>query len=113
MSMYSSRVGPMGEAVLIAENPDDVLDFHDLKPIVRIDGALPFVWDWEHDGEHGQYRPLREGDRVTLAHQQGLPDSVYGGPPSGTIAFATATVANIQQIVYAAWYVTVENVEEL
>ena len=51
---------------------------------VRISGDLPTV--------------LELGDRVTLAHQHGLPDSVYGGPPSGTIKFATATVAKIDTV---------------
>ena len=50
---------------------------------------------------------------MTLAHQDGLPDSVYGGPPSGTIKFATATVHEIWSNHNDAYVVTVTDVEEL
>ena len=101
--------------LLVGGDPNNLQDC-----ILRIDGDLPLVWDWEHDGEHGQYRPLRVGDRVTLATLDDLDQWIVEDDlpvETDPIPFATATVADVVEGMptpsHSVWLVTAKNVEAL
>ena len=76
---------------------------------VRIDGDLPMVFDVKQDHSY-EWRPLRAGDRVTLAT---MPPRYEPHPEP----FATATVAKVRPHVVNSrrrgFYVTVTEVEAL
>ena len=112
----------MTDATLIVDGPPSewLPGTYDepLLTIVRVDGDLPTVQQpcRVHSPDSGTYpRPLRVGDRVTLATP--TPAYTKDGYEAGMFfdPFATATVANIDTAdpEYDCHFVTVENVEAL
>jgi hypothetical protein len=103
---------------LIVDGPR-LINYQAEPQTVRINGDLPTVLEgvrlakWTADQPTEIRRPLRVGDRVTLAY--------YDWDDSDRVPFATATVAKTQPVhrvvarkkVTDRWLITVKNVEAL
>lgn len=75
------------------ESPDHFVFTHDYMstpPHVTVTDTTPNGFPLD-----STRRPVKTGDHVWLTSGFGLPKSMYGGPPSGTLIFAQAKVAAV------------------